>query len=365
MKQIQRRNGGILITGGLGTVGRSLANELRGRGHPVCVCDLPHDPNEIGFSLSSDITVPTYARCDIGECRQVERVFEEMGPFDYVYHCAAEFGRWNGEDFYENLWRTNAVGTKNLIRMQERFGFRMVHFSSSEVYGDWPDLTLETVMDEYAIHQLNDYAMSKWVNEMQIRNSALQHGTETVVVRLFNTYGPGEYYSPYRSVNCRFLYCALQGLGWTVFRGHSRTSSFLADTVRTLANIREAFKPGETYNIGGSELHSIEHLSDAIIRVTNADPALVQYGDSEKLTTRVKRVDISKAVRDLGHENRHSLEEGLALTAEWMRDVYGVPGSSRFANAKDPTPRVLRLNEGRHIADAARRNDDLYARTSG
>ena len=61
-------------------------------------------------------------------------------------------------------------------------------------------------MDEHEVKQMNDYAMSKWVNEMQVRNSAIAHGTETVVVRLFNTYGPGEYYSPYRSVNCRFTY---------------------------------------------------------------------------------------------------------------------------------------------------------------
>ena len=40
-------------------------------------------------------------------------------------------------------------------------------------------------MDEYEIKQMNDYAMSKWVNEMQIRNSSILYGTESVVVRLF------------------------------------------------------------------------------------------------------------------------------------------------------------------------------------
>ncbi|HEY6565088.1 MAG TPA: NAD-dependent epimerase/dehydratase family protein, partial [Pirellulaceae bacterium] len=173
--------------------------------------------------------------------------------------------------------------------------------------------------------QMNDYAMSKWVNEMQIRNSSIQHGTESVVVRLFNTYGPGEYYSPYRSVNCRFLYCALMGLPWTVFRGHSRTSTYLADTVRTLANISEQFLPGETYNIGGDQHHTIEDLSDTILRVTGADPRLVEYRDAEVLTTRHKVVDTSKSVRDLDHRNSYSLEEGLRLTADWMRGVYDVP----------------------------------------
>jgi len=312
----------VLVTGGLGTIGAGLISELRRRGHHVVSCDLPHQPDEIGFSLRTDVEGPLYARCDVGEFRQIERVFERCGPFDYVYHCAAEFGRWNGEDFYETLWRSNAIGTKNVIRLQERLKFRLIHFSSSEVYGDWPDLMVETVMDEYEIKQLNDYAMSKWVNEMQIRNSALQYGTETVVVRLFNTYGPGEYYSPYRSVNCRFLYCALHGLPWTVFRGHSRTSTYLADTVRTLANITNNFRTNETYNIGGVDLHTIEDLSDVVLKVTGSDPGLVHHQETEILTTKLKRVDTSKSVRDLDHKNSYSLEDGMRLTADWMRSVY-------------------------------------------
>jgi len=287
-------------------------------------CDLAHQPDEIGFSLRTDVETPLYARCDVGEFRQLERVFEQTGPFDYVYHCAAEFGRWNGEDFYETLWRTNAIGTKNVIRLQERLKFRLIHFSSSEVYGDWPELMVESVMDEYEIKQLNDYAMTKWVNEMQIRNSAAQYGTESVVVRLFNTYGPGEYYSPYRSVNCRFLYCALRGLPWTVFRGHSRTSTYLADTVRTVANIADNFKAGETYNIGGVDLHSIEELSEVVLQVTGATPSLVTHCDSEILTTKFKRVDTSKSVSDLDHKNSYSLADGMRLTADWMRRVYNL-----------------------------------------
>ena len=245
-----------------------------------------------------------------------------MGPFDYVYHLAAEFGRWNGEDFYEQLWRSNAVGTKNVIRLQEKRRFRLIHFSSSEVYGDWPDLMIETVMDQYEIKQMNDYAMTKWVNEMQVRNSATQYRTESVVVRIFNTYGPGEYYSPYRSVNCRFLYCALKGLPWVVFRSYGRTSTFLADSVRTLGNIVERFNPGEVYNLGGDQYHTIEELSDLTLKVTGAASSLVEYRDAEVLTTRVKKVDVTKAVRDLGHKTTVTLEEGIRRTAAWMREVY-------------------------------------------
>jgi dTDP-glucose 4,6-dehydratase len=184
---------------------------------------------------------------------------------------------------------------------------------------------IESVMEEHEIKQMNDYAMTKWVNEMQIRNSAQSQKTETVVVRLFNTYGPGEYYSPYRSVNCRFVYCALRGIPWTVFRGHSRTSTYLADTVRTLSCIVENFKPGETYNIAGRTEHTIEALSDTILKVTGADPGLVRYRDSEILTTGSKKVNAEKAARDLGHQDTCTLEEGIRRTAQWMREVYKIP----------------------------------------
>jgi dTDP-glucose 4,6-dehydratase len=315
----------ILVTGGKGVVGTLLVEELRKQGHHVIACDLFHECDQIGFTVGTDVPDAGYVRCDVGEYRQLQRLFDRLGPFDYVYHAAAEFGRWNGEDYYENLWKSNAVGTKHVIRLQEQLRFRLIHFSSSEVYGDWPELMIESVMDEHEIKQMNDYAMTKWVNEMQIRNSAQSQGTETVVVRLFNTYGPGEHYSPYRSVNCRFVYCALRGLPWTVFRGHSRTSTYLTDTVRTLSRIVGNFKPGETYNIAGRTLHSIETLSDTILKVTGADPGLVRYRDSESLTTGSKIVNAEKAVRDLGHQDTCTLEEGIQRTVQWMREIYKIP----------------------------------------
>ena len=318
------KNKKILITGAQGTIGSGIKTVLEQKGYDVIGLGRRHAENQYGFSLHSDVDNPNYVRCDISLYRQISRVFDELGPFDFVYNCAAEFGRWNGEDYYENLWKTNAIGLKNLIRLQEQSGFKLVHFSSSEVYGDYPNLMIETVMDDYEIKQLNDYAMSKWVNEMQIRNSILQYKTESVVVRIFNTYGPGEFYSPYRSVNCRFLYCALMGLNWTVFKGHSRTSTFLQDTVNTLCNIVENFKSGETYNIGGSDLHTIEELSEIILEVTGADPSLVKYKNSEILTTKTKVVDINKSKKDLNHSNTVSLEDGIKITADWMKSAYGL-----------------------------------------
>lgn len=299
----------ILVTGGLGVVGTPLVTELERRGHEVWVCDLMHSGGA------------HYLRCDVARYRQVERMFEEQA-FDHVYHLAAEFGRWNGEDFYETLWASNVIGTKNIIRMQEKVGFHLVTFSSSEVYGDYNGVMSEDVMDRVEIKQLNDYAMTKWVNEMQVLNSAVQFGTEIVRVRLFNTYGPGEYYTPYRSVICTFIYRALKGLPYTVYLNHHRSWSYIDDTVRTLANIVDRFKPGEVYNVAGTQYTNIKYLSDLILKSLGRGDSLVTYKESEPLTTQDKKVDMSKAVRDLGYDPEVTLEEGIPKTAGWMKGVY-------------------------------------------
>ena len=301
----------ILVTGGLGAVGSYLVKELRARGHDVWLCDLSHNHD------------PQYIRCDVSKYRQLEQIFNEH-QFDYVYHLAAEFGRWNGEDYYENLWMTNVIGTKHLIRLQERDKFRMIFFSSSEVYGDYDGIMIENVMDKVEIKQLNDYAMTKWVGEMQVLNSAAMYGTETVRVRLFNLYGPGEYYSPYRSVICLFIYRALHDIPYTVYLNHHRCSTYITDAVCTLANIIDNFKPGEVYNIGGGEYHDIKTLSDMILGYLGKDDSLVTYKEAEKFTTQDKKTDVTKAIRDLKHAPKVPLSEGIPKTIEWMKSIYKV-----------------------------------------
>jgi len=308
----------ILVTGALGTIGRNLVRELRIRGHEVWLLDLRHYHDD------------HYIRCDIHSYKQLERVFTTQ-KYDFVYHLAAEFGRWNGEDYYDTLWSTNVIGTKNIIRWQEKLGFRMIFTSSSEVYGDYDGVMSEDVMEKYEIKQLNDYAMTKWVNEMQTMNSASMFGTETVRVRLFNTYGPGEFYSPYRSVNCVFCYRLLQNLPIIVYHGHKRTSTYVSDTVNALANIVSNFKEGEVYNLGGGDYHDIETLAKYVLQSTGADRSLVNYKDSEPFTTKEKRIDNRKARRDLGFQVTVSLEDGVRRTVEWMRQVYK-PGSPELLN---------------------------------
>lgn len=304
----------VLVTGGAGFIGTNLVNELKKRGHEVFAIDLLNNERD------------DYMRADVRSMRQLERVFGSR-KFDYVYHLAAEYGRWNGEDYYENLWHTNIIGTKNMIRLQERYKFRMIFFSSAEVYGDYRGVMTEDVMVKNPIadtYQMNDYAITKWAGELMCMNSAKMHGTETVRTRPVNCYGPGEHYTPYRGFIPKFIYHALHGMPYTVFRGHKRIIDFVEDSCRTWANMIDNFIPGEVYNVAGKPEweRSIDQYSDIVLKAVGKDDSLVTYKEAEPFTTDIKTVDCSKAIRDLKHDPRITPEEGIKRTVDWMKWYY-------------------------------------------
>ena len=301
----------ILITGGRGFIGTNLARELQTRGHRVRTLDCLPSPH------------PRHIHADVRLYRQLADAFGQH-DFEYVFHLAAEYGRWHGERHYESLWQTNVVGTKNILKLQEHYGFRMIFFSSAEVYGDYDGLMSEDVMERIPIRQMNDYAISKWAGELQCLNHAEQSGVEVVRVRPVGCYGPHEYYNPQRGVIARFVYQVLNDDPIDVHRGHKRIFDYVDDTCRTFANIVDHFQPGSVYNIGGMEewALSIEELASMVVRAAGKDPSLIRYHDQELHTTRIKIVDFSKARQELNHAPRIDIQEGLDRYVRWARTAY-------------------------------------------
>ena len=302
----------ILVTGGTGTLGTPLVSMLKDLGNEVFTCSPFHKAEK------------NHIRCDISEFREIEKLFDQVKDVDLVYHLAAEFGRNNGEDYYEQLWKTNVIGTKNIIRTQEKLKFKMIFSSSSEIYGELPDGTTytEDISKTHPLHHFNDYAMSKWVNEQQIRNSIEQNGTETMILRFFNAYGPGEYYHSYRSVVCLFIYSALFNLPMTVYQGYHRVFQYVDDMITTVANSYNHFKSNEIYNVGGREYTSTEELADKIFSILDKPKSNVEYIPKEKANVTNKKPDISKAIKYLGHDPSIVLDQGLPKTIDWMKKVY-------------------------------------------
>ncbi len=300
----------ILVTGSKGTLGAPLVKELRKRGCEVWGCDLQHQRDD------------SYIRADVSNYRQLERVFE-ANQYDYVYHLAAEFGRINGEEYYDTLWETNVIGTRNILEWQKKKEFRLIFASSSEIYGDkHVDILKEDIPLNYTIIQPNDYAVTKWVNEIQIMNFEKRFNIEVVRCRFFNAYGPGEYYHHYRSVVCLFCYRALFRIPWEVYEGYHRVFMYIDDFILTLANVCENFISGEVYNIGGQEFRSVKELSDLILDYTGADSSLVSYLPEDKHNVLNKRPDITKAKEAFAHDPQIPLEIGVPKTIEWMKSFY-------------------------------------------
>lgn len=301
----------ILITGGTGFIGTNLTDELRSRNNIVITADLYHTQD----------TNRTHYRCDVGDYRQLERIFDQH-QFDVVYNLAAEYGRWNGEAYYEQLWRTNCVGLKNILMFQKKEKFKLIQFSSAEVYGDYRDVMTEDVLDKIPIKQMNDYAISKWANELQCLNAAEMWGNEIVRIRPVNCYGPHEEYNPYRGVIPIFVYHGLFNLPAKVFNGHKRIFDYVSDTARTIANISENFIPGEVYNIAAKKEVDIKYVSDLIIKNLGIDDSHITYSEGEPFTTKQKPIDCSKAIRDLRHRIDIPIEKGIPLYIEWMKKRY-------------------------------------------
>jgi dTDP-glucose 4,6-dehydratase len=225
--------------------------------------------------------------------------------------------------YYDTLLETNVIGTRNILESQKQKGFRLIFASSSEIYGDkHQEILSEDIPLNKSIIQHNDYATTKWVNEVQIMNFEKRFKTETVRCRFFNAYGVGEYYYHYRSVVCLFCYRALHGIPWQVYEGYRRVFMYIDDFIPALANVCENFKPREVYNIGGEEVRSVKELSDLILNCIGADKSLVEYLPEDKNNTLNKKPDITKAKRDFGHNPWITLEIGVPKTIEWMKEIY-------------------------------------------
>lgn len=325
----------VLITGSEGVLGSTLKQELRKRGHSVFGCDLVH---------ASD---PQTMRTDIAERRQVDRLFDFVDRPDIVYHFAAEFGRMNGQDYYEQLWKTNCIGTRNVIEACIKSKSKLVFASSSEAYGMADEYAPkgedfhENWLDYYAPQFHNEYALTKYTNERQITMAARNEKLDACILRFFNAYGPGERYSPYRSVVCLFTYRLLKGLPITVYKNYYRTHMFIGDWCKTVANI--ANQPtfdligmnkywagnGNTpyvpvFNIGGEEYESVEALKDKIVNLIGGTASQITYLDAEKANVISKKPDNSLARIWLAHDPKTTLNEGLPSTVAWIRKEYSL-----------------------------------------
>lgn len=297
----------ILVTGGLGTIGRRMVPILRARGYDAKVLD------------SRIQREPDYIRADVCSMVEVMEAFKRW-EIDTVLHLAGEVGRENGELFARRAVDINVSGTINMIQVCREFGSRLIFASTSEVYGDCGSRVMH---EEMPLGQpTNCYAISKLQAEQYIKHFVENYDLQANIVRIFMCYGPGEYPSYFRSAIARFTYNILHDRPIVVHRNAERSWCYVDDIVEGWIRVMEHFRPGRTevYNIGRNDPKSMEQVARLICALAGKDDGLVRFEDVPKFVTPVKNASFEKAKRELGFEATVTLEEGLRETIRWQRE---------------------------------------------
>ena len=299
----------FLITGAAGFLGSALANHLTHQGHLVRGLDdlSAGDPG----LLSSNVH---FTRGDVND---QPRLWSAMQDVDCVYHLAARVSVPESILYPREYNAVNVGGTVSLMEAMRDVGVRRVVFiSSGSVYGQQPEQPLE---ESVRPAPQSPYAVSKLAAESYVRTIGALWGIETVSLRVFNAYGPGQRKPASHSpVIPGFLNQAV-GNGTLVVHGdgnQTRDYSYISDVLSGLVAAATAQGIDQrVINIGAGVETSIRDLADMVISITGSSAEIVYNPRKDQGVMRMC-ADLTLAEKLLGYQPRVSLEEGLRLTLE-------------------------------------------------
>lgn len=296
----------ILITGGAGFLGAALANRLVEQGHRVRVLD----------DLSSGDKARLHEQVVFvnGDVRDIPKLWSLLRGIDCVYHLAARVSVPESVLYPVEYNDVNVGGTVSLLTaMRDARVQRLVFVSSGAIYGEQP---AQPVAETATLHPTTPYSVSKMASEAYIAAIGRLWAIETVILRVFNAYGPGQPLPPsHAPVVSRFLRQAIAD-GSVVISGdgqQTRDFVYVADVVRALIGAATAERVvGTILNVGSGVEVSIAGLADTIEHVLGR-PVHRLYNSEQ--TSGVRRLvgDISRARELLGYVPTVSLPEGLRL----------------------------------------------------
>jgi UDP-glucose 4-epimerase len=297
----------FLVTGGAGFLGVALANRLAHDGHQVRVID----DLSAGDSDRLDERV-LFTRGDVADRPKLWTLLQDV---DCVYHLAARVLVSESILYPREYNEVNVGGTVSVMEAMRDAGVRRVVLTSSgAIYGEQAE---QPVREDQAPNPQSPYAVSKLAAEYYVRTIGALWGIETVILRVFNAYGPGQNLPPFHPpVVPRFLHQALKGGSLIVFGGGGQTRDFVYvdDVVEALvAAATAADVDRRIINVGCGQETSINELAALVSEVAEREiEVLHSPADSGGVSHLC--ADISIAHKLLGYEPRVDLAQGLRLT---------------------------------------------------
>ncbi len=294
----------FLVTGGAGFLGAALANRLAEDGHEVRVIDdlSAGDPARLNPKV-------LFTRGDVNDRPKLWTLLQGV---DCVYHLAARVSVAESILYPREYNATNVGGTVSVMEAMRDVGVRrVVLVSSGAVYGESGEQPLQ---ETHAPDPASPYAVSKLAAEYYVRTIGKLWGIETVALRVFNAYGPGQQMpSAHPPVVPRFLKQALSGASVVAFGDGKQTRDYvyISDVVNALS--AAAFANGidrQIINVGSGAETSVRDLVNTIGDLLGRSVEAL-YNTTESGGVSRMRADLHRAATLLNYSPRISLAEGL------------------------------------------------------
>lgn len=309
----------VLVTGADGFIGSHLVERLVRDGADVRAFCLYNSQGSRGWLETASDDVRSHVDFRLGDIRDARFVEASVFGVEIVFHLAALIAIPYSYLAPQSYIDTNVTGTLNVLEACRRAGVaRLVHTSTSEVYGTPASLP---ITESHPLQAQSPYAASKVAADQLALSYSSSFGVPVTVLRPFNTYGPRQ---SMRAVLPTILVQLLRGaeeiqLGRVDTR---RDLTYVADTVDGFvraAGCEGAL--GQTIQLGTRRSYSVQELFETACRVLGREARIKV--DERRLRPDASEVlvlesDPALAGSLLGWQATVGLEEGLALTAEWI-----------------------------------------------
>lgn len=298
-----------LVTGGAGFIGSHLTRTLLDRGLEVTVLD--------NLSVGTCSAVDSRARFIKGDVRFTNDVVNALQGVNCVFHLAAKVTiRRSFDAFYDDV-DTNLMGTINLLRCLDADSIsKFILASSMAVYAD--ALTAEPIPESHHREPISPYGVSKLASELVCSQVLRQLGIPFSALRYFNTFGPGQKFTPYVGVITIFVTRLLQGLDPIIFGDGEQTRDFVHVYDIVSGTVATLYGPAGIYNLGTGRGTTINQIAKLLIDRINPDAEPI-YAPEQMGELRFSVGDISAASMNLKYRPKHDLETDIDSVIAYIR----------------------------------------------
>ena len=299
----------FLITGAAGFLGSALSNRLALQNHTVrAVDDLSTGDPQI---LSPEVH---FTRGDVNDRPKLWTLLQEV---DCVYHLAARVLVPESVLYPREYNSVNVGGTVTLMEAMRDVGVRRVVFiSSGAVYGKQAHQPLH---EDSIPNPQSPYAVSKLAAEYYVRTIGALWGIETVCLRVFNAYGPGQHMPPVHAPVIPSLLRSACSDGTIIVHSdgnQTRDYVYIEDVVNAMVSASTAPEVNQQIiNVGSGRETSVRELVRLAVDLTGGSPEVVYNQRTDPGPNRMC-ADLSLAIQKLDYQPVTSLEDGLRLTLE-------------------------------------------------